>query len=139
MSLIGRLLVTLAAAAFAPWPAAAWAAFAASVAASGATLATYTVPTPAGIACRGLASPTSSQIVWTAVAPPPGDSIVYVVTAPGGSQTTTAAASYDLPAATLTPGQYAVQAQISSGWRSAATTITVSLTVLGLLYLCSTP
>ena len=139
MSRVGRMLVALAAAAFAPWPAAAWAAFAATVAASGATLATYTVPTPTGIACRGLVSLTSSQIVWTAVAPPPGDSVVYVVTAPGGRQTTTAAASYNLPAATLTPGQYAVQAQISSGWRSVATTITVSLGALGLLYLCSTP
>jgi len=60
------------------------------------------------------------------------------MTAPGGRQTTTATPSYDLPLATL-PGQYAVRTQISSGWRSPAATITVSLTALCLLYLCSTP
>jgi hypothetical protein len=55
--------------------------------------------------------------VWDAVTPPPGDTIAYVVTQPGGAETTTS----------------------SSGWRSQATTITVSLGALGLLYLCSTP
>jgi hypothetical protein len=52
-------------------------------------------------------------------------------------ETTTSAAFYQLPAVSL-PGQYAVQAQISSGWRSSATTITVSLGALG-LYVCRTP
>ena len=119
-------------------PAAAWAAFGASVSATGVALATYVVPAPSGLACRGLASLTTSQIVWNAVAPPAGNTVSYVVTAPGGRQTTTSATSYSLPVATL-PGQYAVQTQISSGWRSPAATITVSLSALGLLYLCSTP
>lgn len=113
-------------------------AFAASVQTSGTSLAAYTVPVPANIRCSGLSSLLTSKLAWDAVAPRPGDAIVYVVTAPGGRQTTTAATTYDLPAVTL-PGQYAVQAQISSGWRSTTTTITVSLTALGLLYLCSTP
>jgi len=137
MSRAGRLLAPLAAVT-ALAPAAALAAFGAGVSASGTTLATYAVPTPSGLACRGLASLATSQIVWNAVTPPPGTSVAYVVTAPGGRQTTTAATSYPLPVATL-PGQYGVQAQISSGWRSPAATITVSLTALGLLYLCSTP
>jgi hypothetical protein len=113
-------------------------AFGASVQASGTSLAAYTVPVPANIRCGGLSSLLTSKLAWDAVAPRPGDAVVYVVTAPGGRQTTTAATSYDLPAVTL-PGQYTVQAQISSGWRSTVTTITVSLTALGLLYLCSTP
>jgi len=138
VSRAGRLLVALAALTLSPWPAAALAAFGGSVAASGAALATYAVAAPSGLACRGLASLTTSRIVWSAVAPPPGQSVSYLVTVPGGRQTTTAATSYDLPVATL-PGQYAVQTQISSGWRSPAATITVSLTALGLLYLCSTP
>lgn len=73
-----------------------------------------------------------------AVSPPAGDTIAYVVTAPGGGTTTTSAAFCQLPGVMLASGQYAVQAQISSGWRSQATTITVGLGVLG-LYTCSTP
>ena len=134
----GRLLLGLAALTAASLPAAALGAFSASAQTSGTSLATYVVPAPSGLACSGLASLTTSRIVWSAVTPPAGDAIAYVVTAPGGRQTTTAATSYDLPAVTL-PGQYAVQAQISSGWRSSPVTITVSLTALGLLYLCSTP
>ncbi|HEX7290136.1 MAG TPA: hypothetical protein VF250_03325 [Conexibacter sp.] len=136
MSRAGRLLVALGAASVLA-PAAAWAAFSRSVSATG-SLASYAVPAPAGLACRGLASLATSQIVWNAAAAPAGNTVAYVVTAPGGRQTTTAATSYSLPTATL-PGQYAVQTQISSGWRSPAATITVSLTALGLLYLCSTP
>jgi hypothetical protein len=117
----------------------AWAAFGATVQTTGTSLSAYVVPAPTGIHCTGLSSPTSSSISWSAVAPPPGDSVVYAVTAPGGSTTTTAVTSYALPPVTLTPGQYAVRAQISSGWRSAPVTITVSLAALGLLYLCSTP
>ncbi|HEU4701274.1 MAG TPA: hypothetical protein VFS37_02240 [Conexibacter sp.] len=132
----GRALGALVAAALLA-PAAAWAAFGASVSAT-STLATYAVPAPSGLACRGLASLATSQVVWSAVTPPAGDTVAYVVTAPGGRQTTTSATSYSLPVATL-PGQYAVQTQISSGWRSPAATITVTLTALGLLYLCSTP
>jgi hypothetical protein len=138
MSRAGRLLVALSALTLASLPAAAMGAFAGSVQATGATLSTYAVPTPTGLACSGLASLTTSRIVWNAVTPPAGDSVVYVVTAPGGRQTTTATASYDLPIATL-PGQYAVRTQISSGWQSPSATITVSLAALGLLYLCSTP
>ncbi|HZV72167.1 MAG TPA: hypothetical protein VFF79_00475 [Conexibacter sp.] len=123
-----------------PWAApAAWAAFAATVTTSGTSLAAYTVPTPGNIRCSGLTSLASSRILWDAVAPPAGDTIVYAVTLPSGGTTTTSATFYQLPAVTLMPGQYAVQAQISSGWRSAATTITVSLGALGLLYLCRTP
>ena len=85
------------------------------------------------------ASLTSSRSSGARSTPPPGDSIVYVVTAPGGRQTTTAAASYDLPVATLPTGSTRCQAQVSSSWRSSPPTITVSLTALGLLYLCSTP
>jgi hypothetical protein len=133
----GRLCTALAVATLAPLPAAAWAVFGAGVQARGA-LATYAVPAPTGLACRGLTSLTTSRIVWNAVSLPPSGSVAYVVTAPGGRQTTTATTSYDLPIATL-PGQYAVQTQITSGWRSPAATITVSLTALGLLYLCSTP
>jgi hypothetical protein len=77
--------------------------------------------------------------VWDAVTPPSGDTIVYVVTPPGGRATTTSATSFQLPTISLTSGQYAVRAQISSGWQSQAATITVSLGALGLLYLCSTP
>jgi len=117
---------------------AAWASFLTSVGTSGTGFASYTVPTPANIRCSGLSSPTSSKILWDAVAPPPGDAIAYVVTQPGGGTTTTSAASYALPAVSLTSGQYAVQAQISSGWRSAATTVTVGVGVLG-LYTCRTP
>jgi len=80
----------------------------------------------------------SSTIGWNAVTPPTGDSVVYVVTAPGGGTTTTSATSYQLPSVNLMTGKYAVQAQISSGWRSQATTITVSFGLLG-LYVCSTP
>ena len=134
MSRAGRLCTALAAAALAPLPTAALAAFGASVQAGG-TLATYAVPAPTGLACRGLTSLTTSRIVWNAVTPPAGSSVAYVVTAPGGRQTTTSATSYDLPGATL-PGQYAVQTQIPSGWRSPTSTITVTLTALGLLYLC---
>ena len=61
------------------------------------------------------------------------------MTLPAGTTTTTAATSYQLPALTLTPGQYALRTQISSGWRSQAATITVGLNVLGILYTCSTP
>lgn len=139
MTRVARLLVALVALTLSPWPAAiAVAAFGASVSATGAALSTYAVPTPGGLACRGLGSLTTSRIVWNAAAPPPSGSVSYVVTAPGGRQTTTSATSYDLPVATL-PGQYAVQAQLPSGWHSQTATITVSLTALGLLYLCSTP
>lgn len=113
--------------------------FGASVQASGSQFAAYTVPVPGNLRCAGLSSLLTSKLVWDAVTPPAGDSIAYVVTVPGGRQTTTAATTYDLPPVTLLPGQYAVQAQISSGWRSPAATITVSLGALGLLYLCSTP
>jgi hypothetical protein len=133
-----HLLVALAALTLSPWPAVAIAGFGASVSASGAALATYAVPVPTGLACRGLVSLTTSRIVWNAVAPPPSGGVAYVVTAPGGRQTTTSATSYDLPVATL-PGQYAVRAQLPSGWHSQSATITVSLTAFGLLYLCSTP
>lgn len=132
-----RLLGALSAAALLA-PAAAWAAFGTSVRATSGALATYAVPAPSGLACRGLATLSTSQIVWSAVPPPAGNTVAYVVTAPSGRQTTTSATSYGLPVVTL-PGQYAVQTQISSGWRSPAATITVSLTALGLLYLCSTP
>lgn len=137
MTRAGRVCAALATAALSPLPAAAWAAFGASVQAGGA-LATYAVPAPTGLACRGLTSLATSRIVWSAVTPPPSGAVAYVVTAPGGRQTTTAATSYDLPVATL-PGQYAVQAQVGGSWRSPASTITVTLTALGLLYLCSTP
>ena len=138
MSGLGRVLVVLGALTLSPWPTVAGAAFGASVSATGGSLATYTVPTPSGLACRGLTSLSTSRIVWNAVTPPAGNSVRYVVTAPGGRQTTTATPGYDLPLATL-PGQYAVRTQISSGWSSPSATITVSLTALGLLYLCSTP
>ncbi|HEX5147377.1 MAG TPA: hypothetical protein VFV85_10155 [Conexibacter sp.] len=122
-----------------PWLApAAWAAFTAAAGAS-ATLASYSVPAPANIRCQGLTSLTSSRIVWDAVGPPTGNTVSYVVTPPGSRAVTTTQAFYQLPALSLTPGQYAVQTQISSGWLSPATTITVSLSALGILYLCSTP
>lgn len=125
--------------AMSPWLApAAWAAFLASVATSGTSFAAYTVPAPTNIHCSGLSSLTTSKILWNAVTPPPGDTIAYAVTQPGGATTTTSATSFTLPAISLTSGQYAVQAQISSGWRSSAATITVGLGVLG-LYTCSTP
>lgn len=114
-------------------------AFAASVQTSGTSYGAYTVPVPGNIRCSGLSSLLSSKIAWDAVTPLAGDSVSYVVTAPNSRQTTTTGTTYDLPIITLLPGQYAVQAQISSGWRSSAATITVSLTALGLLYLCSTP
>lgn len=131
--LTGVLLAALALVAAAA--ATALGAFGASVQTS---LAAYTVPVPPNLRCSGLSSLLTSKLAWDGVAPRPDDSVAYVVTAPGGRQTTTAATTYDLPAVTL-PGQYAVQTQIASGWRSTATTITVSLTALGLLYLCSTP
>lgn len=133
------LAAAVAALATSPWLApAAWASFLASVGTSGSRFAAYAVPAPADIRCGGLTSPTSSKILWDAVAPPPGDTIAYVVTQPGGGTTTTSATSYALPAVSLTSGRYAVQAQISSGWRSSAATITVGVGVLG-LYTCSTP
>ena len=122
-----------------PWLApAAWAAFAATVGAS-ASFDAYVVPVPGNLRCQGLTQLTSSRIAWDAVPPPAGDTIVYVVTPPRGSPTTTSATFYQLPAISLVPGQYAVRAQISSGWQSQAATITVTLGSLGLLYLCSTP
>lgn len=114
------------------------AAFAAGVATSGTSFAAYTVPAPGNIRCSGLASLGSSRILWDPVTAPAGDTIVYAVTAPGGGTTTAASAFDQLPAVTLTSGQYAVRAQISSGWQSPATTITVSVGALG-LYLCRTP
>lgn len=134
-----RTLGALVAAAVAAPGAAAWAAFADGVAAGPASLATYTVPTPTGIRCAGLASLTSSRIAWDAVTPPPGDTVDYVVTLPRGGTAVASTPSYALPAITLVPGQYAVQARIGSGWLSQPTTITVSLTALGLLYLCRVP
>jgi hypothetical protein len=135
-----RGLAALASAALAlgPCAAPAWAAFAAGVQTSGTSFATYTVPSPTGIHCSGLGALGTSTIVWNAVTPPSGDTIAYVVTAPGGGTTTTSATSYQLPAVTLTTGQYRVQARISSGWLSQPATITVGLTVL-VLYTCSTP
>ena len=134
------LAVVLVALAASPWSVpAAWAAFAASVTTTGTSFASYTVPTPGNVRCSGLTSPTSSRVLWDAVAPPVGQTIAYVVTQPDGRQATTAATFFQLPAVTLTAGQYAIQAQISSGWLSQPTTITVSLGVLGLLYLCRTP
>jgi hypothetical protein len=122
-----------------PWLApAAWAAFA-SVVGVNASFASYSVPTPDNIRCSGLTSLTSSRIAWDAVTPPAGDTIVYVVTDPSRRVTTTSATFHQLPTISLLTGQYAVQAQISSGWRSQPATITVALTALGLLYLCSTP
>ncbi len=117
--------------------AAAWAAFGSGVAAGPASLATYTVPAPANLRCAGLASLTSSRLAWDAVVPPPGETVDYVVTLPGGRTTTTSAAFHQLPVVTL-PGQYAVQARVA-GWLSQPTTITVTLTALGLLYLCRVP
>lgn len=122
-----------------PWLApAAWAAFAATVGAN-ASFVSYTVPAPGNIRCSGLALLSSSRIVWDAVTPPAGDTVAYVVTDPSRRVTTTSATFYQLPAISLLTGQYAVQAQISSGWTSQPATITVGLTALGLLYLCSTP
>jgi hypothetical protein len=118
---------------------AAWAAFLASVTTSGGGFATYAVPIPGNIRCSGLTSLSSSRILWDAVTPPAGDTMHYVVTQPGGATTTTSATFYQLPAVSLMPGQYAVRAQISSGWQSQAATITVGMNVLGLLYTCSTP
>lgn len=134
-----RCAVALALVAVAAAPGAvAWAAFGGVVSAGAASLATYTVPTPANVRCQGLTSLTSSRIVWDAVAPPAGQAVDYVVTLPGGRTTTTSATFHQLPLITL-PGQYAVQARIDSGWLSQPTTITVTLTALGLLYLCRAP
>jgi hypothetical protein len=116
----------------------AWAAFGGGVSAGAASLATWTVPAPANLRCQGLTSLTSSRIAWDAVAPPGGQTVDYVVTLPGGRTTTTSQTFHTLPVVTL-PGQYAVQAQIASGWLSQPVTITVTLTALGLLYLCATP
>lgn len=137
----GRVLAVLTGAtlALAPWPEIARGAFAAVVGTSGSGFHSYTVPVPTGLRCGGLSTPATSKILWDAVAPPAGQTVNYLVTAPGGSTTTTAATSFNLPPVTLVSGQYAVRAQISSGWSSAPTTITVGLTVLGLLYTCSTP
>lgn len=137
----GRTLAVLAGATLAltPWPGVAWGAFAAVVGTSGSSFDSYTVPVPTGLRCGGLSTPATSRILWDAVAPPAGQTINYLVTTPSGSTTTTAATSFNLPPVTLTSGQYAVRAQISSGWSSAPTTITIGLTVLGLLYTCSTP
>ncbi len=136
-----RTLIALAAGALAlgPGPGAAWAAFAAVVGTSGSSFGSYTVPTPANLRCGGLSAPLTSKILWDAVAPPAGQSVDYLVTAPSGTTTTTAATSFNLPPAMLTSGQYAVRAQISSGWQSTPATITVGVTVLGLLYTCSVP
>jgi hypothetical protein len=136
----GRAIAALASAALAlaPWGAPAWAAFASGVQTSATSFASYTVPSPTGIRCSGLGALGTSSINWNAVTPPPGNTIAYVVTAPGGGTTTTSATSYQLPAVSLTTGQYKVQARISSGWLSLPATITVGLTVL-LLYTCSTP
>ncbi|MGB2710602.1 MAG: hypothetical protein WBC33_03735 [Conexibacter sp.] len=117
----------------------AWGAFAATVQTTATSFGAYVVQVPGGIACSGLGSPLNSKLVWNAVPPPPGNSVDYVVTAPGGATSATAATNYQLPSVTLSPGQYSVQARISSGWLSQATTITVGLTVLGLFYTCSTP
>lgn len=137
----GHVLVALAAGVLAlmPWPGVAWAAFAAVVGTSGSSFSSLTVAPPANLRCGGLSAPLTSKILWDAVAPPAGQTVDYVVTAPGGGTTTTAATSWNLPPATLIPGQYAVRTQISSGWQSAPATITVGLTVLGLLYTCSVP
>lgn len=123
--------------ALAPWAATAAASFTAAVAATGGPLATYTVPPPTGLACRGLLSLSSSRIVWNPVTPPPGQSVRYAVTEPDGDVVTTTATSHPLPILVLLPGVYQVQAEISSGWRSAPASIRVSLNALGLLYVCS--
>jgi hypothetical protein len=115
------------------------AAFVANVQGSGTSLAAYTVPAPTGIACAGLSLQSTSRLTWNAVAPRAGDSVVYAVTVPAGTTTTTAATTYQLPAVALSPGQYAVRTQISSGWRSQPATITVGLNLLGILYTCSVP
>lgn len=133
----GALGLVVAAAVLVPG-ALAWAAFAGAVAAGPASLTAYAVPAPAGLRCQGLDSLTTSRVAWDAVAPPPGETVDYVVTLPGGRTTTTNATYHPLPLITL-PGRYAVQARISSGWLSQPATITVTLTALGLLYLCSTP
>lgn len=132
-------LALLSAAALVGIPAAAaLGAFGASVQTSGSAFDAYTVPTPANLRCTGLTSLTTSRLAWDAVTPPPGGSVAYLVTTPAARQTTTTATTYDLPTVTL-PGQYSVLTQISSGWQSPATTITVTLTAFGLLYLCRTP
>lgn len=106
--------------------------------ASGATLATYTVPVPQGIGCAGLGSLANPRITWNAVTPLAGDSVVYVVTPPSGAPTVTATPSYRLPVGPTVPGQYRVQARISSGWLSQVTTITATVGARG-LYACTTP
>lgn len=130
-ALVGALLAATAAPG-----AVAWAAFGSTVAAN-ASFATVAVPAPGGIHCVGLLQLSTSKIVWDAVLPPAGQTVDYVVTPPRGGATATTETFYQLSAITLTPGQYGVQARISSGWLSPPATITVSLGALGLLYLCS--
>jgi hypothetical protein len=131
------LALGLVAAAAAPG-AVAWAAFGSGVSAN-ASFATYTVAVPGNLRCTGLLQLSTSRIVWDAVPPPAGQTVDYVVTPPDGRSTTTSATFHQLPAITLVPGRYAVQARISSGWLSQPATITVTLGALGLLYLCSAP
>jgi hypothetical protein len=114
------------------------AAFGASVATSGTSFGAYAVQAPTGLRCAGLSSLTTSRIEWDAVAPPAGQTVDYLVTQPSGTTVATSATSHPLPVVTL-PGQWAVRARISSGWRSPAATVTVRLTALGLLYLCNVP
>lgn len=134
-----RCVLGLAVAAAATAPGAlAWAAFSAGDEAS-ASFGAYAVPAPANVRCSGLLQLSTSTIVWDAVAPPSGETVDYVVTPPGRSAVTTSETSFQLPAISLLAGQYAIQARLSSGWLSQPSTITVTLTALGLLYLCSTP
>lgn len=121
----------------APWAATAAASFQKAVSAAGGPLSTYSVPTPTGLSCRGLLSLLTSRLVWNPVTPPAGQTVRYVVTQPNGIQVTTTDTSFSLPAIALLAGTYQVQADISSGWRSAPAAIRVTLNALGLLYICS--
>lgn len=112
------------------------AAWDAIVVARGATFGAYRVPAPANLRCQGLASLSSSRIVWDAVTGPAGQGVSYRVTTPAGATSMTSATSFPLPPLSLLAGGYRVETVISSGWRSGPSQINVGLSVLGLLYVC---
>lgn len=99
----------------------------------------YTVPAPTNFRCGGILNLVNPQLLWDPVTVVGGATVSYQVTDPNNVVTTTSGTTYNLKnTLPLLVGTYKVHTLVTSwnNWTSVDTTKTLTLNVLGLLYVC---